>query len=143
MKDYLLDLSEFIIFGHIQVNELDIIIQVEKKSTPSYCPHCGSLPNLYKYGQRKQIVLDLPIRIKRVGLEIKRKRYKCRECNSTFWEVLESVDQKRKMTKRLVKTIERQSLSNTFVEVAKSVGVDEKTVRNIFKDYVQRKEQAY
>jgi hypothetical protein len=36
------------------------------------------------------------------------------------------------MTKRLVDSIEEQSMSKTFVEVAESVGVDEKPVRNVF-----------
>ena len=47
------------------------------------------------------------------------------------------------MTKRLVKAIEEQSMSKTFVEVAENVGVDEKTVRNVFKDYVSFKEREY
>lgn len=33
------------------------------------------------------------------------------------------------MTRRLIESIEEQSLSKTFVEVAENVGVDEKTVR--------------
>ena len=72
-----------------------------------------------------------------------RRRYKCRECGSTFWERLISVDEKRSMTKRLLKSIQEQSMSKTFVEVAESVGVDEKTIRNVFKDYVALKEREY
>lgn len=34
-------------------------------------------------------------------------------------------------------------MSKTFVEVAESVGVDEKTIRNVFKDYVALKEREY
>ena len=62
-----------------------------------------------------------------------RRRYKCRECGSTFWERLISVDEKRSMTKRLLKSIQEQSMSKTFVEVAESVGVDEKTIRNVLR----------
>jgi len=47
------------------------------------------------------------------------------------------------MTKRLLKSIQEQSMSKTFVEVAESVGVDEKTIRNVFKDYVALKEREY
>ncbi|GIN70379.1 hypothetical protein J14TS2_08540 [Bacillus sp. J14TS2] len=47
------------------------------------------------------------------------------------------------MTKRLLESIEEQSMSKIFVEVAESVGIDEKTVRNIFKDYVALKEREY
>lgn len=47
------------------------------------------------------------------------------------------------MTRRLIESIEEQSLSKTFVEVAENVGVDEKTVRNVFKDHVAFKEREY
>ena len=46
-----------------------------------------------------------------------------------------SVDEKRSMTKRLLKSIQEQSMSKTFV--------DEKTIRNVFKDYVALKEREY
>lgn len=79
--------------------------------------------------------MDLPIRLKRVSLHINRKRYKCLSCGATFWERLISIDESRNMTKRLLMSIVEQSLSKTFVTVAESVGVDEKTVRNIFKNH--------
>lgn len=47
------------------------------------------------------------------------------------------------MTKRLEESIEQASMSKTFVEVAENAGVDEKTVRNVFKDYVAVKEREY
>jgi transposase len=87
--------------------------------------------------------MDLPIRLKRVGLQLNRRRYKCRKCDSTFWERLISLDEKRSMTRRLIVSIEEQSMSKTFVEVAENVGVDEKTVRNVFKDLVAFKEREY
>lgn len=42
-----------------------------------------------------------------------------------------------------VEAIEEQSMSKTFLEVAENVGVDEKTVMNVFKDYVSFKEREY
>ncbi|MEG6615509.1 helix-turn-helix domain-containing protein [Peptococcaceae bacterium 1198_IL3148] len=87
--------------------------------------------------------MDLPIRLKRVGLQVNRRRYKCRACGSTFWERLISIDEKRSMTKRLLESIEEQSMSKIFVQVAENVGVDEKTVRNVFKDHVAFKEREY
>ncbi|MFD0867530.1 transposase family protein [Paenibacillus residui] len=143
MKDFILGLSEFIVLEDIQENEKDMLIIVETKSPPLSCPHCGRRTKLYKHGSRIQIILDLPIRLKRVGLQLNRKRYKCRECGSTFWERLSSVEEKRSMTKRLLKSIEEQSLFKPFTEVAESVGVDEKTVRNIFKNCAVLKKREY
>ena len=125
-----------------QENETDMMFKVEAVGPPERCPECG-FDKLYKYSSRNQLIMDLPIRLKRVGLQLNRRRYKCRECGSTFWERLISVDEKRSMTKRLLKSIQEQSMSKTFVEVAESVGVDEKTIRNVFKDYVALKEREY
>ena len=118
------------------------MFKVEAVGPPERCPECG-FDKLYKHSSRNQLIMDLPIRLKRVGLQLNRRRYKCRECGSTFWERLISVDEKRSMTKRLLKSIQEQSMSKTFVEVAESVGVDEKTIRNVFKDYVALKEREY
>ncbi|GAA0286361.1 transposase [Gracilibacillus halotolerans] len=124
-----------------QENETDMMFKVEAIYPPERCPECG-FDKLYKHSSRKQLIMDLPIRLKRVGLQLNRRRYKCRECDSTFWERLISIDEKRSMTRRLLESIEEQSMSKTFVEVAESVGVDEKTVRNVFKDYALNKENT-
>ena len=82
-------------------NELDSQIQVQLSVPPFVCPHCGSAANLYKHGSREQLCMDLPIHGKRVGLLIQRQRYRCRECNQTFWERLDhTIDEKRSCTKR-------------------------------------------
>src|SRR5690625_7129438 len=59
---------------------------------------------------------------KRVGINVNRQRYKCRECNETFFENLSDMDVNRSVTNRLINWIQQASL--------------EKTVRNIFNDYV-------
>jgi hypothetical protein len=46
------------------------------------------------------------------------------------------MDEKRNMTRRLVDYIQQRSLVRTFTEVADDVGVNEKTVRNVFREYV-------
>ncbi len=40
------------------------------------------------------------------------------------------------VTNRLINWIQEASLEKTFTSVAYDIGVDEKTVRNIFNDYV-------
>ncbi len=104
--------------------------------SPSHCPKCGAVPNLYKHGKKEQLFFDLPMHAKRVGLIIKRQRYKCRECDETFFEDLPDMDISRSVTKRLIHWIQEASLDKTFTSVAEEIGVDEKTVRNIFNDYV-------
>ncbi|MFB5192253.1 ISL3 family transposase [Alicyclobacillus fastidiosus] len=138
----ILNLPNFKILG-ISESEYDFHIQLEANAPPTVCPHCGCVANLYKHGSREQLCMDLPIHGKRVGLLIHRERYKCRECNQTFWERLDhTVDEKRSCTQRLVAYIEKQSLKRTFVSISEDVGLDEKTIRNIFRDYINRLEET-
>jgi len=65
-------------------------------------------------------------------------RLKCHDCVRTFTAVVPEVDADRQMTERLVKWIGRQSLEYPFTEIAKQVGVVEKTVRAIFTEYVAK-----
>jgi len=113
----------------------DLMIPVERASFPTNCPYCGSGEPLYKHGCREQVVLDMPLKQKHVSLVILRRRYKCRVCSMIFWEELEEVDSKRRMTKRLVMLIRDLLIANyTYVGIANLIGVHEKTVRNIYKD---------
>ncbi|MNW64078.1 hypothetical protein D3C74_423250 [compost metagenome] len=88
--------------------------------------------------------MDLPIHGKRAGLLIKRQRYRCKDCNRTFWEHLDhTIDEKRNCTKRLLSYIEKQSLKRTFVSISEDVGLHEKTIRNIFRDYINRLKETH
>nr|WP_318281064.1 ISL3 family transposase [Paenibacillus bovis] len=58
------------------------------------------------------------------------------ECYEAFFENLPDMDVNRSVTNRLIDWIQEASLEKTFTSVADDIGVDEKTVRNIFNDYV-------
>src|SRR5699024_4351811 len=136
MLPNILNLPNFEIHD-MKESEYDYRFMVESiNSQPTYCPKCGSVPNFYKHGKREQLFFDLPMHAKRVGLIIKRQRYRCRECEETFFEDLPDVDASRSVTNRLIEWIQQASLEKTFTSVAYDIGVDEKTVRNIFNDYV-------
>lgn len=127
----------------MQESELDMAFWVEKDTPPSACPHCGCVANLYKHQRKEQVIMDLPVRAKRVGIYMQRIRYKCRDCNSTFWELIDCIDDKRKMTKRLVDHIRSQCFRKTFTDVSNDIGVDEKTIRNTFKDYTEELKETH
>lgn len=126
----------------LQENENDMLVKVECLQAPPFvCPKCGDLnATFYKHGNNTIQVMDIPLSGKRVGIKIKRKRYKCRSCEGTFNEVVEGTHEKRKMTDRLVTYIEKQAVKSTFMEVSRNIGVDEGTIRNIFSEYVERAE---
>uniref|UniRef100_UPI00147384A4 transposase family protein n=1 Tax=Salipaludibacillus agaradhaerens TaxID=76935 RepID=UPI00147384A4 len=61
---------------------------------------------MYKHGKKEQLFVDLPMHAKRVGIYVKRQRYKCRECNGTFFEDLPI----RKTNRQNVSAKERRQL---------------------------------
>src|SRR5690625_3641464 len=136
MRTNMLNLSNFKIID-MNESEYDYRFLVESTALyPSHCPKCGTVANLHKHGKKQQLFFDLPMHAKRVGIYVKRQRYKCRECNETFFETLPDMDVNRSVTNRLIGWIQEASLEKTFTSVADDIGVDEKTVRNIFNDYV-------
>lgn len=111
---------------------------------PLVCKHCGVVkPKVQKFGVKQQAFRDLPIHGKRVMLVITRQRYRCQECNQTFLEPLWSMDDRRMMTTRLAEWVAKQSLKRTFVEIAGEVGLNEKTVRTVFRAAVDQWEVQY
>jgi methylphosphotriester-DNA--protein-cysteine methyltransferase len=52
-------------------------------------------------------------------------------------ETLPEIDPVRLMTQRLRAYVEQESLKRSFVSIADDVGIDEKTVRRIFRDYLR------
>jgi len=125
-----------------QEEEHDYHFRVELPE-PNCCQSCGTLHSLVKFGKDDQAYRDVPIHDKRVTIWIIRRRYKCNSCSSTFRPELKDMDDRRMMTRRLVKHIEKAALLGTNSEVARSVGVDEKTVRLIFEEFYKAKSAAY
>lgn len=126
---------------HVDANDHDYHIAAEVEASPQACPHCNS-DNLVGFGRREQMIKDLPMHGKRVGIYVTTKRFRCRGCEKTFYEGLPEVDEKRLMTRRLTEWMGKQAIKRTFASIAEEVGVDEKTVRLIFSDYVNDLEKA-
>ena len=125
----------------IQENEHDYHVEVETVESPAACPHCQSA-NLVGFGRREQMVKDLPMHGRRVGLYIDTRRYRCRNCGKTFYEALPEIDEKRLMTKRLAQWMGKQAIKRTFASIAEEVGCTEFTVRAVFSDYVNELEKT-
>lgn len=111
-------------------------IEVAGDIAPTICPACAN--PLYRHGTQRQSFMDTPIQGKRVLLEVERRRYRCRVCGKTLFDPLPDMDGKRFMTARLVKHIEQRCLAKTFAALSRDIGVDSKTIRLIFNDYVAR-----
>lgn len=121
----------------VQDNGDHYVVNVDGGAIPTACPSCAST-SLYKHGSTKQSFMDTPMHGKRVIIHLERKRYRCKVCGKTLLEPLDAMDGKRMSTERLTQYIEKHSLKKTFADISREVGVDEKTVRHVFDDYVER-----
>lgn len=122
----------------VEESTTDMRITAQYTPVPPCCPRCGlENPPLYKHDVRSQEFMDTPIHGRRVHLIVQRQRYACQGCEKTFQQLLPDMDERRNMTIRLLGYIRRQSLEKKFTEIADEVGVNEKTVRNIFREHVE------
>ena len=125
----------------LQENDHDYHIDAVATDRLECCPHCQS-NNLVSFDRREQMVKDLPMQGKRVGLYVETKRFQCRSCDKTFYESLPDVDEKRMMTSRLTTWVGKQAIKHTFASIAEDVGINEGTVRSVFRDYINELERT-
>lgn len=138
MATNLLNLADFKV-QKVEESDHDYHVYAEASNTPSACNHCSSR-RLIGHGRNEQVIRDLPTHGKRLAIYVDTRRWRCQDCGKTFMETLPAVNAKREMTDRLVKWIGQQSLKRTFASIADDTGLDEKTIRNIFRDYVNELE---
>ena len=111
-------------------NGIKIFVTESDSSGLFCCPSCSSNDSI-KFGRTNIFYRDLPVEGNCVQILLKKKRLRCRQCGRTYFETLEMMSERHMMTKRLVEFIRMQSLVRSKNGIAKEVGVDEKTVRNI------------
>lgn len=140
MPANILNLPAYIVTNLVE-NEYDYHIDAEAKHHPTTCQNCDS-PDIVGFGRNEQLVRDLTIHGKRVGIYVDTRRYQCRACKKTFYERLPDVDGKRMMTSRLVKWMGEQSVKRPFAHIAEEIGVTENTVKNVFNDYINELERT-
>lgn len=86
--------------------------------------------------------MDVPIHGKRTLIEIDRRHFRCKNCGKTLFFSLPDMDEKRLATRCMVSYVEERFLRDTFAALSRDIGMDEKTMRHIFDDYVARMKVA-
>ncbi|MDK6080194.1 ISL3 family transposase [Massilia varians] len=124
-------------------NDKGIELHAEYTVDQNSCLKCGFIGNLYKHGFTNKTYLDCPMWGKPIHLLAKVRRYKCQVCGSTFLQPLGAIDTSRRMTIRALEYIQQQSMRDTFQQVAKHLGCDEKTVRNVANEYIEGADDGY
>lgn len=110
---------------------------------PDTCRNCGVIGRLYRHGTCKTTFRDSPIRGSSVRLLAHVRRYKCRDCSKTFRQPLTGISDRRHMTERCVDLIKRECLVDTFVRVSTYIGCDEKTVRALAGERIDKFDAQY
>lgn len=105
--------------------------RVSCATTVDACPKCGVIDRLYRHGTDDVTFRDIPSFGKQIEITVHIQRYRCRECGTTANQPLPGMDSRRRMTERCVEWIVDRGITETFSSVARQVGIDEKTVRNI------------
>lgn len=119
-----------------------LIYEVRKPNPPRVCIKCGCITAFYRHGTEERNVWDMPMAGKLTVLKIKSSRYKCRECNSTFFEEYDCIYEKDRITKRFREHIQGRCLKDTFTRIAQDYSLTATTVRRIFAEFVEaNKEQ--
>mgnify|MGYP002146350134 CR=1 FL=1 len=124
-------------------SETEYHVRATPVAVSRLCPHCGRSNETVSHAQRKLVIRDIPAHGKAVVIHLDVPRLKCRPCNQTFTATVPEVDTGREMTERLARWVGRQALEYTYADIAKQVGVNEKTVRNIFDEYVASLEKQF
>jgi transposase len=132
----MLNLPNLTILSDCEDGQGCIHVTAESNVLPPACPHCGAIGEMVGVGRKQQSYVDFRIREMPTIIHIQRRRLQCKACKKTFNDFLPDMDEKRSMTRRLVERIKVESLNRPFVDVAKDYGINDKTVRNIFHDYV-------
>ncbi len=123
--------------------DTDYHVKTEPTIVSKLCPHCGRTKETVAHAKKTLFIRDLPSHGKRVAVHLDVPRLRCKPCNKTFTAAVPEVDTARQMTERLAKWVGRQGLEYTYAEIAKQAGIDEKTVRNVFDEYVAELEKEF
>lgn len=126
-----------LLIHEVEEDDHSYFITAANRYPDKLCANCGS-SSIRKYGSREQIFNDTPIHGKQVVLKIQRQRYCCNQCKKVWHEEISDLSKERRTTKRLQRYVEKRSLKHTFTSIADETGLDEKSIRNIFRNYVQR-----
>lgn len=111
---------------------------------PTDCPLCdASEPGFVSRGIVTGEIRDTLIHNKRVGIRIKKRRWRCHSCEGTFTDSPPELDAHRQMTARLVEALKVESFEQPFSSLADRYGISEGTVRNIFGEELNRHDEQW
>jgi transposase-like protein len=102
---------------------------------PEACPRChvdGRMTAMvHRHGKLPLVVRDVPRGDRPVTVCIERQRYRCRICRMTFLQPLPGISEQGRHSEALAAYIQRLTANRSYMDVAREVGLHEKTIRNL------------
>ncbi|CBN53926.1 ISL3 family transposase [Kamptonema sp. PCC 6506] len=113
-----------------QQTEDTLIIFVKSDKKTALCPRCGQKSHRLHQNQR-HLVKDLPIGNREVVLSVNRRRFKCKNCQKPFSEILDFVPEKKSFTYRYAEAITQQVIHSDLKNVAHNNGLTAEEVESM------------
>jgi transposase-like protein len=111
------------------------VVDADFTVLPTGCPRCGSRRRPRRFGAIDTSYRDAPFLGRQVIITVNAQRFQCADCKQAFFQELADMDGKRRMTARCAAYVIDQVLARSSMkDVARIIGVDEKTMRNVFED---------
>lgn len=136
-----LGLEEFEVLNKYIDEDGFLCYDVLPKEEPSECPLCFN-DNFVKNGTIERLIKDLPSFGRNVCILVRGNRFICKDCNRTFVQSFDCVDDKGKLTKRLKEHVKQRSLSQTLQQIATDYNLSISTVSKLSNEYVDSLEKS-
>lgn len=135
----ILDLDDDLIeYKPREESDTSIVFYLEPRYRLKKCPKCraGEL-NRNGYARNRKI-RDTNFTGKFIELNIRAPRYQCGNCKKTTTHPFESIHSNHGMTKRLVKDIQKKTLTSSYVKISCEYGYrDNQTIKRIGDSYLE------
>lgn len=105
--------------------------------TATVCPNCQNGELIQKYGTKKRVVKDAPVRGKTVTVFLTIQLYRCAGCDRVFADEVPELPDRLQLTRRLIIYIIIHCLKKNYSEIGQETGISESTVREIFTRFVE------
>lgn len=137
------DIQEIKCYEPVNKDPYWLFVCKEKHRYHGGCPQCGSISySSQGYFDNARLVHDVTVGIKQVDIFLFAKRYRCKDCGTSFSHPFDSVIERRQMTNRLYEYIRQESFRKSFTAVAIDHGISDTEVTNIFDEYAIELENA-
>ncbi len=129
----MLNLDALKVDSRAEVGATDYVFTVRVDDAPDPC--CPQ--PLVRNGNKPVAYRDLPMHGRHVTIRVERQRYLCRSCGKTRYVAVPHMNETNMMTQRLVEYIITRSMETQFTALSRELGVDEGTVRRIFRRFAK------